>query len=167
MTETEAQQRMSAQLPSAEKKARADYVIDTSGPKEDETLTGACACGAVGFEVTAAFDTVNNDDQLGATLVVNHLVATGRKRIAFLNLDLPDRGDLVVTGQREVGYRAAMTAAGLVKTYSDLYKLTKDDVLSLERQGDKSAQNIIDSIETSRRTTLARFIYALGIRFVG
>lgn len=60
-----------------------------------------------------------------------------------------------------------MTAAGLVKTYSDLYKLTKDDVLSLERQGDKSAQNIIDSIEASRHTTLARFIYALGIRFVG
>jgi DNA ligase (NAD+) len=60
-----------------------------------------------------------------------------------------------------------MTEAGVVKTYSDLYKLTKDDVLSLERQGDKSAQNIIDSIEASRHTTLARLIYALGIRFVG
>ncbi|MBX3020526.1 MAG: NAD-dependent DNA ligase LigA [Bdellovibrionales bacterium] len=60
-----------------------------------------------------------------------------------------------------------MTAAGIVRTYSDLYKLDRDMVLSLERQGEKSAQNIIDSIETSRQTTLARLIYALGIRFVG
>jgi len=60
-----------------------------------------------------------------------------------------------------------MTAHGLVKSFSDLYRLSKEDVLSLPRQGEKSAQNIIDSIETSRHTTLARFIYALGIRFVG
>lgn len=60
-----------------------------------------------------------------------------------------------------------MTAAKLIETYSDLYRLTKEDVLKLERQGEKSAQNIIDSIEASRHTTLARFIYALGIRFVG
>lgn len=60
-----------------------------------------------------------------------------------------------------------MTAADLVKSYSDLYKLSKADVLTLPRQGETSAQNIIDSIEQSRHTTLARFIYALGIRFVG
>ena len=60
-----------------------------------------------------------------------------------------------------------LTAAGLVKTFSDIYKLTKKDMLSLERHGEKSAQNIIDSIEASRHTTLARFIYSLGIRFVG
>jgi DNA ligase (NAD+) len=60
-----------------------------------------------------------------------------------------------------------MTEHKLVKTFSDLYKLTHKDVLSLPRQGEKSAQNIIDSIETSRQTTLARFIFALGIRFVG
>jgi DNA ligase (NAD+) len=61
----------------------------------------------------------------------------------------------------------ALTAADLVETYSDLYRLTKKDLLSLERQGEKSAQNILDSIEASRRPSLARFIYALGIRFVG
>jgi DNA ligase (NAD+) len=60
-----------------------------------------------------------------------------------------------------------MTAAGLVKTFSDLYQLRKEDVLSLPRQGEKSAQNIIDSIDASRKTALARLIYALGIRFVG
>lgn len=60
-----------------------------------------------------------------------------------------------------------MTEAGLVKSFADLYKLTKADILSLPRQGEVSAQNILDSIEASRHTTLARFIFALGIRFVG
>ncbi len=56
---------------------------------------------------------------------------------------------------------------GLVHSFSDLYKLTKDNILSLDRQGEKSANNVIDSIDQSRKTTLPRFIYALGIRFVG
>jgi DNA ligase (NAD+) len=60
-----------------------------------------------------------------------------------------------------------MTETGLVKSFSDLYKLNQEKILTLPRQGEKSAQNIADSIETSRHTTLARFIYALGIRFVG
>ncbi len=55
----------------------------------------------------------------------------------------------------------------LVKSFSDLYKLTDKDIQKLERQGEKSIQNILNSIEKSRQTTLARFIYALGIRFVG
>lgn len=56
---------------------------------------------------------------------------------------------------------------GLVKSFSDLYRLDEKEILSLERQGEKSAQNILNSIEKSKQTTLARFIYALGIRFVG
>lgn len=55
----------------------------------------------------------------------------------------------------------------LVKNYSDLYKLKKPDLLSLERQGEKSVDNILKSIELSKKTTLARYIYAFGIRFVG
>ena len=55
----------------------------------------------------------------------------------------------------------------LVQNFSDLYSLTKEQILSLERQGDKSASNIMSSIEKSKHTTLSRFIYALGIRFVG
>jgi DNA ligase (NAD+) len=60
-----------------------------------------------------------------------------------------------------------MTEHGLVRTFSDLYTLTRDQILKLPRQGDRSAQNLLESIEASRQTTLARFIYALGIRFVG
>ena len=57
--------------------------------------------------------------------------------------------------------------AGLVKSFSDLYRLSKSSLLSLERQGEKSAENILASIEKSRSTTLGRFIFGLGIRFVG
>ncbi len=57
--------------------------------------------------------------------------------------------------------------AKLVKSFSDLYRLRFDDLTQLERQGEKSVNNILESIEASRKTTLARFIYSLGIRFVG
>jgi DNA ligase (NAD+) len=57
--------------------------------------------------------------------------------------------------------------SGLVKHFSDIYELKLNDLLKLERQGEKSAQKLLSAIETSKQTTLARFIYSLGIRFVG
>jgi len=56
---------------------------------------------------------------------------------------------------------------GLIKSVSDLYRLRKDDLIKLERMADKSAQNLIDALENSKKTTLSRLIYALGIRLVG
>jgi len=56
---------------------------------------------------------------------------------------------------------------GIVNTPADLYKLGMSAVASLERMGEKSALNLLDAIEHSKNTTLARFIYALGIRNVG
>ena len=61
----------------------------------------------------------------------------------------------------------AFVDAEFVKRPSDLYKLTVEKILSLDRQGEKSAQNLIDSIEASKKSTLARVIFALGIRHVG
>ena len=56
---------------------------------------------------------------------------------------------------------------GLVKNVADLYKLTKDDLLQLERMGEKSAENVLAEIEASKKLPLERVIYGLGIRFVG
>ena len=56
---------------------------------------------------------------------------------------------------------------GLVEKFSDLYRLNKDVLLSLERQGEKSVDNILESIEKSKSTTLPKFIFSLGIRYVG
>jgi DNA ligase (NAD+) len=60
-----------------------------------------------------------------------------------------------------------LTERGLVKNVADIYKLTKADLLSLERMGEKSAQNILDEIENSKKLPLERVIYGLGIRMVG
>jgi DNA ligase (NAD+) len=60
-----------------------------------------------------------------------------------------------------------LTERGLVKNVADLYRLSKDDLLKLERMGDKSAENVLGEIANSKRLPLERTIYGLGIRFVG
>lgn len=61
----------------------------------------------------------------------------------------------------------AMVETGLVKTVVGLYGLTVKTLSSLERMGEKSAQNLVEAIARSKKTTLRRFIYALGIPEVG
>jgi DNA ligase (NAD+) len=56
---------------------------------------------------------------------------------------------------------------GIVRTLPELYKLGVAKLAALERMADKSAANLVAAIEKSKRTTLARFLYALGIRHVG
>ncbi|WP_129779194.1 NAD-dependent DNA ligase LigA [Peristeroidobacter soli] len=55
----------------------------------------------------------------------------------------------------------------LVKSPADLYQLTVEQFADLERLGEKSAKNLVDALEKSKKTTLSRFLYALGIRDVG
>lgn len=54
-----------------------------------------------------------------------------------------------------------------IKTPADIFQLKKDELAEMERMGEKSAENLVSSIEASRETTLDRFLYALGIREVG
>lgn len=56
---------------------------------------------------------------------------------------------------------------GLVKNISDIYYLTRDQISGLERMADKSAQNILDAIESSREKQLPKVVFALGIRHAG
>jgi len=60
-----------------------------------------------------------------------------------------------------------LVAAKLVHTLADIYQLDLATLTQLERMGEKSAQNLLDALAQSKTTTLARFIYALGIRNVG
>ena len=55
----------------------------------------------------------------------------------------------------------------LIQSVADLYRLSKEQLSALERMGEKSASNVLDSLEKSKQTTLPRFLYALGIREVG
>jgi DNA ligase (NAD+) len=60
-----------------------------------------------------------------------------------------------------------LVETGLVREVADLYGLTKKELVNLERMADKSAQNLLDNIERSRRAPLDRFVNGLGIRHVG
>ncbi len=62
---------------------------------------------------------------------------------------------------------ALLVNEGLINDYSDLYELTKEQVLPLERMAEKSADNLINGIFESKKITFERVLYALGIRYVG
>ncbi|WP_066225330.1 NAD-dependent DNA ligase LigA [Formosa haliotis] len=62
---------------------------------------------------------------------------------------------------------ALLVNEGLIENYSDLYELTKEEVLPLERMADKSADNLINGIALSKAVPFERVLYALGIRYVG
>jgi len=81
-------------------------------------------------------------------------------------LHFASRGVMNIDGMGEALVNRLMDRA-LVKDVADIYKLTKKDLLSLERFADKSAQNILDEIERSKKLPLERVVYGLGIRFVG
>ncbi len=57
--------------------------------------------------------------------------------------------------------------AGLIRDSADLFGLKKEDLLNLERFAEKSAQNVIDAIQSKKKVPMAKFIYALGIEHVG
>ena len=62
---------------------------------------------------------------------------------------------------------ALLVNEGLIPNYSDLYELTKEQVIPLERMAEKSAENLINGIEQSKNIPFERVLYALGIRYVG
>lgn len=73
-------------------------------------------------------------------------------------LDVDGMGDKIIDQLVEKEY---------VKTPADLFRLTAGKLTGLDRMGPKSAQNVISALEKAKETTLARFLYALGIREVG
>ncbi|HFC53549.1 MAG TPA: NAD-dependent DNA ligase LigA [Gammaproteobacteria bacterium] len=73
-------------------------------------------------------------------------------------MDIEGLGDKLV---------AQLDERGLIRDLSDLYALRLEDLEKLERMGRKSARNLLDALERSKQTTMARFLYALGIRHVG
>ena len=72
--------------------------------------------------------------------------------------------DIETLGEKNV---EALVEAGLVNDLADIYRLTKDDLLQLERFADISAQKLIDAIADKKHPNLERFLYGLGIRHIG
>jgi DNA ligase (NAD+) len=76
------------------------------------------------------------------------------------------RGAMDIEGLGE-SMASQLMQAKLVEDVGDLYKLTKEDLVQLERQGEKSAENLIAGISGSKERPLGRILFGLGIRHVG
>jgi DNA ligase (NAD+) len=129
---------------------------DKDHPRGDKEIEDPVKCAVCGSKVVRPegevdYRCVNADCPAKLLGTILHFASRG-----VMNID--GMGDALVT---------QLTERGLVKNVADIYKLTKADLLSLERMGDKSAQNILDEIEASKKLPLERVIYGLGIRMVG
>ena len=92
------------------------------------------------------------------------LICSAQRKQSILHFASRRAVDIEGLGEKLVDQ---LVDAGLIKTLSDIYRLDLPKLAALDRMGEKSAQNVLSAIAHSRNTTLARFIYALGIRNVG
>jgi len=120
-----------------------EYVFPTSCP--------ACGGHVVREEGEAVLRCVNAECPAQLERLVEHFVGRGR-----MNID-------------RVGYQLGrqLIAAGMLKDVADLFYLTEEKLLTLDRMAAKSASNVLESIEKAKHPTLAQLLFALGIRNVG
>jgi len=134
----------------------AKVIADKEHPRGHKTFHMPEVCPVCGTKV------VRTEGEVDYRCVNANCPAKLRETI----LHFASRGVMNIDGMGEALVNQ-LTEPGLVKDVADIYKLTKKDLLSLERFADKSAQNILDQIETSKKLPLERVIYGLGMRFVG
>ncbi|MGB8116335.1 MAG: NAD-dependent DNA ligase LigA, partial [Candidatus Sulfotelmatobacter sp.] len=130
--------------------------VDKDHPRGEKTVLAPETCPVCGTKV------VRTEGEVDYRCVNANCPAKLRETI----LHFASRGVMNIDGMGEALVTQLMER-GLVKDVADIYKLSKKDLLSLERFADKSAQNILDEIERSKKLPLERVIYGLGIRFVG
>jgi DNA ligase (NAD+) len=106
---------------------------------------------------------VRNEDEAAARCSGGLFCAAQRKQ-ALLHFASRRAMDIEGLGEKIVDQ---LVEKGMVKTPADLYGLEVNDLADLERMAEKSAANLVAAFEHSKKTTLERFIYALGIRNVG
>jgi DNA ligase (NAD+) len=134
----------------------AKVIADKEHPRGHKTFHMPEVCPVCGTKV------VRTDGEVDYRCVNANCPAKLRETI----LHFASRGVMNIDGMGEALVNQ-LTERGLVKDVADIYKLTKKDLLNLERFADKSAQNILDEIENSKKLPLERVIYGLGMRFVG
>jgi DNA ligase (NAD+) len=130
--------------------------VDGEHPRGEKEIDEPEKCPVCGMKVVRTegevdYRCVNANCPAKLQGTILHFASRG-----VMNID--GMGDALVT---------QLSERGLVKDVADIYKLTKKDLISLERFADKSAQNIIHEIERSKKLPLERVIYGLGIRMVG
>jgi DNA ligase (NAD+) len=107
---------------------------------------------------------VIREEEEAAHRCMGGLVCSAQRMGAILHFASRHAMDIEGLGDKLV---QQLVEKGLVKTVADIYRLKKDELAGLERMAEKSAQNLLDQIEKSKTTTLARFLHALGVPQVG
>jgi len=110
-----------------------------------------CGTAVIRIEGEAATRCINSSCSAQVKERIKHFASKG----AF---DIEGLGDKLID---------QLVEKGLLTSFVDLFKLDEATLAGLERMGDKSAQNLINAIETRKRISFARFLYALGIRHAG
>jgi len=104
-------------------------------------------------------------DEDGAVLrCLNGLSCSAQKKQGLIHFCSRKAMDIDGLGEKIVDQ---LIEESIIDAFSDIYKLNKAVLMQLERFAEKSAENLIDAIERSKKTTLGKFIYAVGIRNVG
>ncbi|MEK7222811.1 MAG: NAD-dependent DNA ligase LigA [Pseudomonadota bacterium] len=107
---------------------------------------------------------VIREEEEAAHRCMGGLVCSAQRTGAILHFASRHAMDIEGLGDKLV---QQLVDKDMVKTVADIYRLKHDELADLERMAEKSAQNLLDQIEKSKNTTLARFLHALGIPQVG
>ncbi len=131
-------------------------VVEKKRPKDARKIEAPAKCPSCG-------QPTEREAEMAAIRCVNpDCPAQFRERLKWFcgrsQMDIENVGEALVD---------QLVDAGLVKTFADLYRLTTDQLLTLERMGTKSAQNVVDAVAGSKTRTLDRLLAGLGIRHVG
>jgi DNA ligase (NAD+) len=110
-----------------------------------------CSTPVVRIEGEAARRCINASCSAQIKERIRHFASKGAFDIDGLGVKLVDQ----------------LVEKGMVASYADLFNLPAESVAAMDRMGDKSAENLINALETSKKIPFARFLYALGIRHVG
>ncbi|MBO5369850.1 MAG: NAD-dependent DNA ligase LigA, partial [Clostridia bacterium] len=127
---------------------------DRDGSEIDFNMPATCpACGApvVRDEGEAAYRCTGADCPAQLERSITHFVSRDA-------MDIEGMGPSIVAQLLEKGH---------IKNCADLYYISKESIASMDKMGDKSADNLLRSIEKSKSNDLSRLIYALGIRHIG
>lgn len=129
-------------------------VVRHAEGSEPFAMPGACpSCGEPVFREEGEAAVRCNNTDCPAQLLRNLIHFASRDA-----MDIEGLGPAIIE---------QLIGTGLVSSPADLYRLRAEDVAEIERMGEKSAQNLMDSLEKSRHNELSRLIFALGIRHIG
>lgn len=132
-------------------------VVADKRPAATEPFVMPTACPVCGSEIERLEGEVDTRCTAG-------LFCSAQRKQAFLHFSQRRALDIENLGEKLVDQ---LVEGGLVQTLPDLYHLQLQSLAELDRMAEKSAQNLLDSLDKIKTTTLARFIYGLGIRHVG